>query len=226
MAGMAGVAGSNGSGGPNAALGAAASGVSGAPDGAGPAGATALAGRPAPADAPDGTSAAMAATGNVVEVVTPDGDEGPEAWLRANPEGAAADIDTDLLHGRQVLVVDDDVRNVFALTAALEQHGMVVRYAENGKDAISQLDSDPAIDLVLMDIMMPGMDGNSTTRTIRTRPEFVGLPIIALTAKAMVGDREKSLVAGASDYVTKPVDVDHLLRVMSTWLTDNDETDA
>jgi len=119
-----------------------------------------------------------------------------------------------------VLIVDDDVRNVFALTAALEQHGMSVRYAENGRDALALLDSDPEVDLLLMDIMMPGMDGNETTQTIRSRPEFADLPIIALTAKAMAWDREKSLAAGASDYVIKPVDVDHLIQVIATWLTD------
>jgi hypothetical protein len=124
------------------------------------------------------------------------------------------------LTGRQVLIVDDDVRNVFALTAALEQHGMSVRYAENGRDALALLDSDPEVDLLLMDIMMPGMDGNETTQTIRSRPEFADLPIIALTAKAMAWDREKSLAAGASDYVIKPVDVDHLIQVIATWLTD------
>jgi signal transduction histidine kinase/HAMP domain-containing protein/FixJ family two-component response regulator len=148
-------------------------------------------------------------------------DAGPDAWLREHP-GSAPDVDDTMLAGRKVLIVDDDVRNVFALTAVLEQHGMQVRYAENGEEAIAALDDDPSTDLVLMDIMMPGMDGNSTTRAIHARPEYTGLPIIALTAKAMLGDREKSLAAGASDYVTKPVDVDHLLRVISTWLAHAD----
>jgi hypothetical protein len=103
---------------------------------------------------------------------------------------------------------------------------MMVRYAENGEDAIAALDEDPSTELVLMDIMMPGMDGNTTTRAILARPEYRDLPIIALTAKAMVGDREESLAAGASDYVTKPVDVDHLLRVISTWLTREDTAHA
>jgi len=130
--------------------------------------------------------------------------------LPAGPAELAA-----LLPGKQVLIVDDDVRNVFTLTAALEQQGMSVRYAENGQDAIAMLNHEPDVDLLLMDIMMPGMDGNATTRTIRARPEFADLPIIALTAKAMAGDQESSLLAGASDYVTKPVDVDHLLRVIA-----------
>ncbi|HVQ91308.1 MAG TPA: HAMP domain-containing protein [Mycobacteriales bacterium] len=154
-----------------------------------------------------------------VEVTEPAGG-GPDAWLRDHNGGP--ELDDTVLTGRRVLIVDDDVRNVFALTAVLEQHGMLVRYAENGEEAIAALDDDPSTDLILMDIMMPGMDGNSTTRAIHARPEYVGLPIIALTAKAMLGDREKSLAAGASDYVTKPVDVDHLLRVISTWLTNPD----
>jgi CheY-like chemotaxis protein len=159
-----------------------------------------------------GRAAADAAT---VDSQLPVGDlEG-----RAPLDGPLGEL-SKVLGGREVLIVDDDVRNVFALTATLEQQGMSVRYAENGRDAINLLDRDPDVDLVLMDIMMPGMDGNETTRTIRSRPEFTDLPIIALTAKAMAGDREKSLAAGASDYVTKPVNLDHLLRVIATWLTD------
>ncbi len=127
--------------------------------------------------------------------------------------------DDEVLVGRRVLIVDDDVRNVFALTSALEQRGVEVRYADNGRVAISLLEQDLAVDLVLMDIMMPGMDGNETTSEIRSRPEFAHLPIIALTAKAMRGDREKSLAAGASDYITKPVEVEHLLRVLRIWLS-------
>jgi HAMP domain-containing protein/signal transduction histidine kinase/CheY-like chemotaxis protein len=133
-------------------------------------------------------------------------------------EAGAAD-DDEVLAGRRVLIVDDDVRNVFALTSALEQRGVEVRYADNGQTAIELLEQDLAVDLVLMDIMMPGMDGNETTAEIRSRPEFATLPIIALTAKAMRGDREKSLAAGASDYITKPVEVEHLLRVLRIWLS-------
>jgi CheY-like chemotaxis protein len=123
-----------------------------------------------------------------------------------------------VLQGRTVLIVDDDVRNVFALTSALEARGMVVRFAENGRDAIEQLETDPDVDLVLMDVMMPEMDGYETTRAIRGMPQFEGLPIIALTAKAMKGDREKSIQSGASDYITKPVDVEQLLSLMRVWL--------
>jgi len=123
-----------------------------------------------------------------------------------------------VLQGRTVLIVDDDVRNVFALTSALEARGMLVRFAENGREAIDQLKDDPEVDLVLMDVMMPEMDGYETTRAVRQMPQFEGLPIIALTAKAMKGDREKSIQSGASDYITKPVDVEQLLSLMRVWL--------
>jgi CheY-like chemotaxis protein len=120
--------------------------------------------------------------------------------------------------GRKVLIVDDDVRNVFALTSVLEQNGLKVLYAENGREGIEVLESNEDIVLVLMDIMMPEMDGYATTAAIRRMPQFSGLPIVALTAKAMKGDREKSIESGASDHVTKPVDTDQLLSVMSQWL--------
>jgi CheY-like chemotaxis protein len=120
--------------------------------------------------------------------------------------------------GKHVLIVDDDVRNIFSLTSVLEDHGMVVSFAENGKQAIDLLESTPGIDLVLMDVMMPEMDGYETTRAIRQIPELRNLPIIALTAKAMKGDREKCIAAGASDYITKPVDTEQLLSLMRVWL--------
>ncbi len=120
--------------------------------------------------------------------------------------------------GKHVLIVDDDVRNIFSLTSVLEDHGMRVSFAENGRDALATLDATPGIDLVLMDVMMPEMDGYDTTRAIRERQQFRSLPIIALTAKAMKGDREKCIAAGASDYITKPVDTEQLLSLMRVWL--------
>jgi HAMP domain-containing protein/signal transduction histidine kinase/ActR/RegA family two-component response regulator len=125
-----------------------------------------------------------------------------------------------VFHGEKVLIVDDDVRNVFALTSVLEQHGLQVLYAENGREGIEVLESNEDIVVVLMDIMMPEMDGYATTSAIRRMPQFAGLPIIALTAKAMQGDREKSIESGASDYVTKPVDTDYLLDVMNRWMNE------
>jgi CheY-like chemotaxis protein len=119
---------------------------------------------------------------------------------------------------KKILIVDDDVRNVYALTSALEGRGMEVLFAENGRDGIDRLHEHPGIDLVLMDIMMPEMDGYETMRAIRLEERFKRLPIIALTAKAMKGDREQSIAAGASDYITKPVDVDQLLSLMRVWL--------
>jgi hypothetical protein len=118
------------------------------------------------------------------------------------------------LKGKTILVVDDDVRNIFALTSLLEEHNMKVVHAENGRAAIELLKSRPDIDLVLMDIMMPEMDGYETMSTIRQIPEFRSLPIVALTAKAMKGDRAKCLEAGASDYITKPVDLEQLFSVL------------
>jgi HAMP domain-containing protein/signal transduction histidine kinase/DNA-binding response OmpR family regulator len=124
----------------------------------------------------------------------------------------------EALRGRKVLVVDDDVRNIFALTSLLEQHGMQVVSAETGTEAISLLDHNDDIDAVLMDIMMPEMDGYETMRRIRGNSRHRVLPILALTAKAMKGDREKCLEAGASDYIAKPVNTDELLALLRIWL--------
>jgi CheY-like chemotaxis protein len=122
------------------------------------------------------------------------------------------------LTGRKALVVDDDVRNIFALTTFLERSEMKVIYAESGRDGIARLQDTPDVDVVLMDVMMPEMDGYETMRAIREMPKFRSLPIIAVTAKAMKGDREKCIEAGASDYIAKPVDMDQLLSLLRVWL--------
>src|SRR5262249_4289462 len=122
------------------------------------------------------------------------------------------------LAGKKVLIVDDDIRNIFALTSVLERHRMEVVAAETGREAIRRLEVVPNVDIVLMDIMMPDMDGYDTMRAIRKIPRFKSLPIIAVTAKAMKGDREKTLEAGAWDYLAKPVDSEHMLSVLRAWL--------
>ncbi|MBE9109319.1 response regulator [Nodosilinea sp. LEGE 07298] len=122
------------------------------------------------------------------------------------------------LAGKKVLIVDDDVRNVFALTSLLEQYDMDVVFAENGRDGLQTLRANPDVGLVLMDVMMPELDGYETTRLIRQQDQFRSLPIIALTAKAMQGDREKCIEAGASDYITKPIDTEQLLTLLRLWL--------
>ncbi|HTJ38898.1 MAG TPA: ATP-binding protein, partial [Dactylosporangium sp.] len=139
--------------------------------------------------------------------------------LRSLPSGdRRATAAAHQLDGATVLIVDDDVRNVFALTSALELHGMTVLYADNGADGVRILSEHPGVDIVLMDAMMPDQDGNETTRAIRRNRRFSELPVVFLTAKAMPGDRESSLAAGASDYITKPVDLDELLDVMAAWV--------
>jgi CheY-like chemotaxis protein len=116
------------------------------------------------------------------------------------------------------LVVDDDIRNIFTMTSLLERHGMRIVTADTGLTALDRLADAPEIDVVLMDIMMPNMDGYDTIRAIRQSERFAELPIIAITAKAMKGDREKCLEAGASDYIAKPVDADYLLAMLQVWL--------
>jgi len=125
---------------------------------------------------------------------------------------------TEVLRGRKVLVVDDDARNIFALTSVLENHEVEVLSATNGRQAIEIMESTPGLEMVLMDIMMPEMDGYETMREIRKKAQFRTLPILALTAKAMKGDREKCLDAGASDYIAKPVNTVQLLSLMRVWL--------
>nr|WP_262058219.1 HAMP domain-containing protein [Streptomyces sp. STR69] len=147
------------------------------------------------------------------------GHEVDDSWptptkLEAWKAGRAGQV----LPGRRVLIVDDDIRNVFALTHVLGRVGMPVLYAENGREGIETLERNPDVELVLMDIMMPEMDGYETIAAIRRAPRWTGLPIVALTAKAMPGDREKSIARGANDYVPKPVDVDQLLTVVCALL--------
>jgi CheY-like chemotaxis protein len=135
----------------------------------------------------------------------------PEPELVDNPSIAR-------LAGATVLIIDDDVRNVFALTSALETQGIDVLYADNGADGVRLLTEAPHVDMVLMDAMMPAQDGYETTQAIRRNPTFANLPVVFLTAKAMPGDYESALAAGASDYLTKPVDLDELLQTMARWV--------
>jgi signal transduction histidine kinase/DNA-binding response OmpR family regulator/HAMP domain-containing protein len=152
----------------------------------------------------------------------------PESQLSEQQRDTLAKIRKrdEQLAGKKILVIDDDLRNIFALTSVLEQHGLNVMHAENGRDGIDILRKTRDIDAVLMDIMMPEMDGYETTRAVRQLSDFHSLPIIALTAKAMKGDREKCLQAGASDYVTKPVDLEQLFSVLRVWIARRQETPA
>ncbi|HKX41179.1 MAG TPA: response regulator, partial [Burkholderiaceae bacterium] len=144
---------------------------------------------------------------------------GEAAMSEQERRSAQALDETDrVLEGKKVLIVDDDMRNIFALATVLDAHGMVIVSAENGRDAIRQVQSDPRIDIVLMDIMMPEMDGMETMRQMRRLPRGKELPLIAVTAKAMKGDREKCIAAGAWDYLSKPVDIAYLLVVLRGWL--------
>jgi CheY-like chemotaxis protein len=139
----------------------------------------------------------------------------PETWrkrlIKLNPSN-------QILAGKKVLLVDDDTRNIFALTSILEEHDMVILSADNGRDAIQILQGDPNFDIVLMDIMMPEMDGMETIREIRKIRNLKNLPIVAVTAKAMKGDREKCIEAGAWDYLSKPVNTEHMMTVLRAWL--------
>ena len=139
-----------------------------------------------------------------------------EVERRERPVAQAPDPGSprDGLGGRKVLIVDDDMRNIFSLTSALEQHGMAVLFAEGGREGLRLLEETPDLDAMLVDIMMPGMDGYEVMRAVRAEPAWRSLPVIAVTAKAMKGDRERCLEAGASDYVSKPVDLDQLLAVL------------
>src|SRR3989442_5301643 len=173
-------------------------------------------------------------SGSTLPLLLPMGRLGPKVELAGDPPELAPepafvtdppvepfflafDGEPSLVAGRRVLIVDDDVRNVYALTSALEDRGIEVLCATSGQEGIDLLKSHPETDLVLMDIMMPEMDGHEATRAIREIESFRQLPIIALTAKAMPGDRENSLAAGASDYITNPVDLDKLLSPIRLW---------
>ena len=169
----------------------------------------------APADSP---AAALAAPGTLNDAAA-DSSGGQPGTLAAGgglDDGSCQEYDP--LSGAKILIVDDDVRNVFALTSVFERYGAQIRYAENGRQGMEILDREDDIALVLMDVMMPELDGYATTAAIRRRPEFADLPIITVTAKAMKGDRAKSIASGASEYVTKPVDISHLIGLMRGWL--------
>jgi CheY-like chemotaxis protein len=137
----------------------------------------------------------------------------PDASAEPGPQ-----LEPGALSGRKVLLVDDDVRNLFALASLLEDRGIEVVFGETGREALAALDRHRDVDLVLMDIMMPEMDGNETIAAIRQSPRLRELPIIAVTAKAMEGDRNRSLSVGASDYLTKPVEPERLLSLIAKWL--------
>jgi len=122
------------------------------------------------------------------------------------------------LQGTRMLIVDDDIRNIYSLTSVLEAQGAEIFHAERGKDGIAILEKHPDIDVALVDIMMPDMDGYETMKRIRSTPEIAAIPLVAVTAKAMKGDRQKCLDAGASDYIAKPVDIDHLLSLLRVWV--------
>lgn len=126
----------------------------------------------------------------------------------------------DILNGKTVLVADDDVRNIFSITKSLEKYNVQVITATDGAEALEQLELHPETDIVLMDMMMPQMDGYESTAKIRQHPVFKNIPVIAVTAKAMLGDREKCIAAGASDYISKPVDIDQLISLLRVWLYD------
>lgn len=143
--------------------------------------------------------------------------------VKTTPQTTAAvyhdKVSDKLLEGKKVLLADDDMRNIFALNALLEEQGMIIINAENGKEALEQLQQNPDVDIVLMDIMMPEMDGYEAMRLIRADKKYRRLPVIALTAKAMAGDREMCIEAGASDYITKPVNSSKLFSLMRVWLS-------
>jgi signal transduction histidine kinase/CheY-like chemotaxis protein/HAMP domain-containing protein len=176
---------------------------------------------PAPSMAATGTTAAAAAAPTAAPAATSPLTAAAEPFVQPPaPDRAPARVPRHAaLQGRKALVVDDDPRNVFAIASTLRLAGMSVTEASSGQEGINALIAEPDIDVILMDIMMPGMDGYATMTVIRQMPVFARLPIIAVTARAMLGDRDKSIAAGASDYVTKPVDPEELLSRTEHWLT-------
>ena len=153
----------------------------------------------------------------VLEQVAVQKEENEEiAVAMAEPE---PDELIDVFKGKRVLITDDDHRNIFALKNALESKGVEIMVAENGIECLNLLQREQDLDMILMDIMMPELDGYETMRHIRSNPDFISIPIIALTAKAMKGDREKCLEAGATDYISKPINLEQLFSVMRVWLT-------
>jgi len=139
-------------------------------------------------------------------------DKYPNYNTDANPAYETA------LEGKTVLVVDDDMRNTFALSRALSDKGMKVLMSKDGAQSLTMLEQNPQVDIVLMDSMMPGMDGNEATKIIRSKEKYADMPILMVTAKTMKGDREASMVSGASDYLSKPINMDKLLSMMRAWL--------
>ncbi|MEO7654261.1 MAG: response regulator, partial [Sphingomicrobium sp.] len=137
---------------------------------------------------------------------------------RKGPAKPAPKKKSGNLKGKKILIVDDDIRNIYSLTSVIEAQGGKVRHAERGADGIAILEREPDVDVALVDIMMPDMDGYETMRRIRATPEIATIPLVAVTAKAMKGDRQKCLDAGANDYIAKPVDVDLLLALLRVWI--------
>jgi CheY-like chemotaxis protein len=152
-------------------------------------------------------------------------DKKPRKRRKANDSGSPAKPVPELA-GAKVLIVDDDIRNIFSLTSVLESHDVEVLHAERGKDGILILEQTPGVDVALIDIMMPEMDGYETMQQIRERRGLADLPLIAVTAKAMKGDRQKCLDAGASDYIAKPVDIELLLALVRVWVARSREAAA
>jgi len=149
----------------------------------------------------------------VLHKISPDEGKPDSQSEPQRPSGLTVD-----LTGKKILIADDDVKNVFVLASALEDHGVTVIGAKNGKDALEKLHQEGDVDLVLMDVMMPGMDGYTTMREIRKDEQLKHLPIIALTAKALKDDRQKCIQAGANDYLPKPIDYDALFRLVNAWI--------